>query len=34
MGLMLRGSLRGRRWRVGKIVIWNEHASKSSLILG
>jgi hypothetical protein len=34
MGWKLRGSLRGTRLRVEKIVIWYEHVSKLSLILG
>ena len=34
MGWKLRGSLKGMRWRVERIGIWYEHASKSSLILG
>jgi len=34
MDSKLRGSLRGKRWRVEMIVIWNDHESKLSLILG
>ena len=34
MGWKLLGSLKGTKWRVERIVIWNEHESRWSLILG